>query len=96
MTSIVYKYPIPVDDAIHRVPWLDGDAVTHVQVRDNLDVVDVWIQHWIRQPTSADETIGLRIVGTGQPFSRHAAVVGTTVHPATKLVWHVIREDVRR
>jgi hypothetical protein len=92
--SVIYKYPIPVDDERHPIPWVEGRTrITHVQVRDDPSMVDVWVFHEGGLPTVTGIQL-LRVVGTGQWFQDTAVVEGTTVHPETKLVWHVIRLNV--
>ena len=91
--GVIFKYPIPVDDARHPVPWgmVLGTRVTGVEVRaDDPRIVDMWVLH----PAGIEEgerTRQFSVIATGQPFdTKRAEVVGTTRHPASQLVWHVI------
>jgi hypothetical protein len=90
--GVIFKYSIPVDGTKHAVPWTVGDTeVTGVEVQaTDPGVVYMWVLH----PCGVEAEQGERqfsIIGTGQPFDTdNAMVYGTTRHPVSQLVWHVI------
>jgi hypothetical protein len=91
--GVILKYSIPVDGTKHPVPWgrWSGTYVTGVEVRaTEPGVVDIWVLH-PRGIATEDCTRHFSVVGTGHPFDAgDARVIGSTRHPETQLVWHVI------
>lgn len=91
--GVIFKYQVRVDGQHGPIPWTAGSTrVVHVQVRDESPgTVDVWVLH----PSGMDAESGVKtfdIIGTGHPFdSSQMAVVGSTVHRSTGLVWHVVQ-----
>jgi hypothetical protein len=97
--QVVWKYTLRGEGAL-TVPWKAGRTrVTHVQVRaEDPTLVDMWVLRPLEGPGVGP--FGERqftYIGTGMPFPVYTPgmlteteVVGTTVHAATGLVWHVV------
>jgi hypothetical protein len=94
VSKYVYRYEVPVDDAVHSLA-LTGPVVK-IEVSQNYNVVEVWA---LAKPGAKKRTHNLRAFGTGQEIPDDARYVGTTTR-SLGLVWHLFSlppfDDVTR
>jgi hypothetical protein len=90
--SVVLKWQATTDEPA-KIPWQAGVRVTHVQVRaEDPSIVDIWVHHHDYVPAHPTAWREFFITGTGHQIDPGWEVVGTTVHPRSPLVWHIVTE----
>jgi hypothetical protein len=83
--SSVYRYEVPVDDRCHEFE-LSGPIV-HVASR-RPDVVEFWAYN---NPGQPEESVTLRVFGTGHPIDVDGEISHVGSALVGPLVWHLVK-----
>jgi hypothetical protein len=86
---VVLKWPVAVDDRVHRI---GGGQIVHVACQDprEIDCVMVWtIEPRPARGESPVPTREVQVFGTGQPLPFFADHLGTAITANGQLVWHL-------
>lgn len=84
MSRSIFRYKVPVDDAVHDIPC-GPSPIVHVEAREH-----EWVEFWceIDLAESDPSVRQFQVFGTGHLLPPNVRHVGTALAPYG-LVWHL-------
>ena len=88
MTSVVYKYTVPIDGADHVIATPDPWRLLHVDIAPDRRAVNFWA---LVAPDAKPRREMFSVYATGQPLPGAGEYCGTAVDHVGGFVWHLFR-----